>query len=170
MKGKSGQEFRCDNCGHVWVARNPTAARRECSKCRSTAVSLVDQMKDEAQPEPSNYGMKRGVANSSPDELPSWLESDNEIKAKTRELYLARLERKIAEEKAIVIKGETLERLNFILRDLINDLYLSETIDKENFDFYYSYCIWCGAEGDEGMHYVESLNTVVCSSCGHRLT
>lgn len=117
--------------------------------------------------------IRRRIASS----LFSCITEKGEIVAeKMKELELARLDRQIAEERQRAIEPEAIKRLterqNFLFGAVFSGSGMHETTYYEAL----SQCIFCGAEGEEGLEYHEEIgkdcigvNWYVCRSCGVRV-
>ncbi len=158
------ERYRCLRCNHEWTARNPSSTRRECSRCRSLRVEVVNPP---TQPNPTPFTATTSAEPppASP-AVPTSLRDDPDIVKKLKELNLAKLEREIAEVKEGNIPSVALERLDAIMKLLVQFLNRVGVLGSDTADFFNTFCVWCGAERKKGMEYDDGANCWKCRTCG----
>jgi len=166
MDAQSRVKLRCQQCGHEWKGRSSTGIARQCSKCRSRQIAEVnddDHAASDAVTIMPNETVNQVAA------IPIGLMDDPEIRQKMKELELARIERKIAEEGARVIPEAALINIANAQKMLLQNLHSSHVIDDNMFVFLSSMCPWCG---NGSMHQIEVKPDILgwrCKSCGKEL-
>lgn len=138
---------------HIYEKRHKKYLEEQAKKADEP---LIEKMTTVPEPRPM-----KGF-----DAIPSQLMDDPEVRQKMKELQLTRLERQIAEERKLIGESTALERLDGTVRLLIINLEIMNALDSDIALFHMHHCIWCGAERDKGMHYVDSKNIWKCRSCG----
>lgn len=158
--------YKCERCGHSWVARQQSVRKRECSRCRSTRVTFADKPNDSdvANSPPET---KSEMSTSSPVAIPGSVTKDPEVYEKMKELQLVRLDKQIAEEKEGEVQTTVLEHLDSTFKILVLHLERRGALEADISTFFHSYCNWCGTSGINGTHYDNALGGWKCSKCGH---
>ncbi len=162
--------YICDDCGHTWNPRSENPKRSQCSKCKSRNVSKVNRAV-KGGPSPlnnadciiqstsqKNYGKLSSI--------PTILADDPDIKEKLKELELARIERKIAEEKGDLVNSRAFERHVSSYKSLLDNLFENGHLTQIAFNALSSECPWCG----EYEMVFEEISTErfgwICRKCG----
>lgn len=144
MTAQDSVMLRCDTCGHEWKSRNTAGKGRQCSKCRSRKISVVDP-NENASGIDDAAGMNEithagKVASSSK----AIFSDDPKVRKKMRELEIAKLDRQIAEERGIELQANSFTRHVGQHKMLLSILHDDGFLDDGEYEFLSSECPWCG--------------------------
>jgi len=162
--------LKCDGCGHEWRSRRTEGKARQCSKCRSRRISEIQEnfiTCAESIPGVGGIGKPAGSHSiTHPKGIIDAFAEDPQVRNKRKELEIARLDRQIAEERGHLENTETTERLALIIKALIEELNDEGMLDSGFSEYYSHYCLWCGAEDDQGVKRNSSNGIRKCVTCG----
>jgi predicted Zn-ribbon and HTH transcriptional regulator len=152
-------KLKCESCGHEWRGRNTEGKARQCSKCRSRRIIEIEE---------GERLTAKSVGTSMETPIDR-MTDDADIKAKIKELQLARLDRQIAEAKGYLIDqvalGRTVEQLKETLRAFTDDDFEDEG-RKSYMKYLASLCPWCGVESMSRTKIGSKSRAWKCERCG----
>jgi DNA-directed RNA polymerase subunit RPC12/RpoP len=179
MDDSNSVMLRCDNCGHTWKPRSTEGKARQCSKCRSRRISVIEQEDSHSiSPLAQSSKSKRISASTipSPSNIHPSIKEDPDIIAKMKELELVRIERQIVEEQKAIVKARAIDSLAKAYYCLLDAAWLGIKLDDDTYEELVSVCLYCGSTGDAGLEYIEervnggnSVQYYQCRSCGRRI-
>jgi len=168
MTAQDSVMLKCDACGHEWKSRNTAGKARQCSKCRSRRITVMDPRViiacGDATEDMKETPLISKASAFSP--YKAIFSDDPEVRKKMRELEIAKLDRQIAEERGIELRSDAFNRLVGQHKMLLSILHDGGFLDNEEYEFLSSECPWCGGDDMEPMEVKKGAWGWRCQKCG----
>ena len=158
----------CKACGNKWQGRAKVKGKRRCPECWSRQVfetSNEDLAGTRSAAKPSSTKLGR-MTPGFKDALGPEPGDDEEILEKLKELKLARINKEIAEVESGLKECDAFSRLVARVKELIQSLGESASLDENMVVYLDSSCPWCGNGAMRHEKVKQGLWGWKCHDCG----